>query len=47
MKNMIEYNYSYRKLNVYQNSKGLVTEIYKMVNMFPKNEIYALGGSDA
>jgi four helix bundle protein len=40
---MIEYNFSYRKLNVYQSSKGLVSEIYKLVNGFPKCEVYALG----
>ena len=40
---MIEYNFSYRKLNVYQLSRNLVKETYKLVNTFPKNEIYALG----
>ena len=40
---MLEYNFSYRKLNVYQLSRNLVKEIYKLVNSFPKNEIYALG----
>ena len=39
---MIQYNYSYRKLNVYQVSKGLVKEIYRIVNGFPPNEMYAL-----
>ena len=40
---MIEYNFTYRKLNVYQSSKGLVKEIYKIAKMFPHNELYALG----
>ena len=40
---MIEYNFTYRKLNVYQSSKGLVKEIYKIANVFPPNELYALG----
>ena len=40
---MIDYQFSYRKLNVYQSSKMLVKEIYKMVHLFPKNEYYALG----
>ena len=40
---MLEYNFSYRKLNVYQLSRNLVKDIYKLVNSFPKNEIYALG----
>ena len=40
---MIQYNYTYRKLNVYQVSKGLVREVYRVVKTFPPNEIYALG----
>ena len=40
---MIEFDFSYRKLNVYQLSKQLVTEVYKIVGSFPKTEIYALG----
>ena len=40
---MIEYNFSYRKLNVYQSSKMLVKEIYKIAKTFPSNEMYALG----
>ena len=39
---MIEFDFSYRKLNVYQLSKVLVTDIYKMVDRFPKTETYAL-----
>ena len=40
---MIEFDFSYRKLNVYQLSKQLVKEIYKIVGFFPNTEIYALG----
>ena len=40
---MIEFDFSYRKLNVYQLSKQLVTDIYRMVELFPKSETYALG----
>ena len=40
---MIEYNFTYRKLNVYQASKKLVTEIYKLIDAFPRQDIYALG----
>ena len=40
---MIEYSFSYRKLNVYQSSKVLVKEIYRIANLFPRNELYALG----
>ena len=40
---MLEFDFSYRRLNVYQLSKVLVTEIYKMVNRFPQTETYALG----
>ena len=39
---MIEFDFSYRKLNVYQLSKILVTDIYKMVKRFPLTETYAL-----
>ena len=40
---MIEFDFSYRKLNVYQLSKHLVTDVYKIVGTFPKTETYALG----
>lgn len=40
---MIEYDFSYRRLNVYQLSKRLVTEVYKCLDGFPKCEMYALG----
>ena len=39
---MIQYNYTYRKLNVYQLSKTLVKDIYGMTAEFPVNEKYAL-----
>ena len=40
---MIEFDFSYRKLNVYQLSKLLVTDVYKIVGSFPSTETYALG----
>ena len=39
---MIQYNYTYRKLNVYQLSKTLVKDIYGLTAAFPDNEKYAL-----
>ena len=39
---MIEFDFSYRKLNVYQLSKKLVTDIYRIVGTFPTMETYAL-----
>ena len=39
---MIEFDFSYRKLNVYQLSKKLVTDIYKIIGTFPNTETYAL-----
>ena len=39
---MIEFDFSYRKLNVYQLSKKLVTDIYKLIGAFPNTETYAL-----
>jgi len=39
---MIQYNYTYRKLNVYQLSKTLVKDIYGLTASFPDNEKYAL-----
>ncbi len=39
---MIEFDFSYRKLNVYQFSKRLVTDVYRVVGTFPKSETYAL-----
>ena len=39
---MIAFDFSYRKLNVYQLSKSLVTDVYKIVETFPKTETYAL-----
>ena len=40
---MLEFDFSYRKLNVYQLSKQLVTDIYRIVGSFPSTETYALG----
>jgi len=40
---MIEFDFSYRKLNVYQLSKQLVKDIYRIVGSFPKTENFALG----
>jgi four helix bundle protein len=39
---MTSFDFSYRKLNVYQLSKILVTDVYKLVERFPKEETYAL-----
>ncbi len=39
---MIQYNFSYRKLNVYQAARELVKDIYEMSGRFPKEEKYAL-----
>ena len=39
---MIAFDFSYRKLNVYQLSKSLVTDVYKIIETFPKAETYAL-----
>lgn len=39
---MIQYIFTYRKLNVYQLSKTLVKDIYGMTAEFPVNEKYAL-----
>ena len=39
---MLQYNYTYRKLNVYQLSKTLVRDIYGLTAEFPTNEKYAL-----
>ena len=40
---MIAFDFSYRKLNVYQLSKDLVNDVYKLVETFPKVETFALG----
>ena len=40
---MIDFVFSYRKLNVYQLSKQLVTDIYNIVGSYPKTELFALG----
>lgn len=33
-------NYSFEKLNVWQRSKGLCVQIYKLTNKFPEDEKY-------
>lgn len=38
----MELNYSYRKLNVYKYARALVLDTYKLIDKFPKAEIYAL-----
>lgn len=38
----MENDYTYRKLLVWQKSMIFVTEIYKAVKVFPKDELYAL-----
>lgn len=40
---MIQYSFTYRKLNVYQLSRNLVKYVYRVVNAFPKNKVYGLG----
>ena len=39
---MIQYNFTYRRLNVYQLSKTLVRDVYGLTADFPINEKYAL-----
>ena len=39
----MEINYSYRKLNVYKYARALVLDTYKLIDKFPKTEMYALG----
>lgn len=34
--------YSYKNLNVYQNAKGLVVDVYQLLKTFPSEERYAL-----
>ena len=36
------YVFSFEKLEVWQNSKGLILDIYKLTENFPKQEIYGL-----
>ena len=40
---MIDFDFSYRKLNVYHLSKQLVSDIYNIVGSYPKTELFALG----
>ncbi len=37
-------NFSFFDLRVYQESKALVKDVYKLLQKFPKFEVYALGG---
>ena len=39
----MSFDFSYRKLNVYNLSKNLVTDVYDIVSSFPNTEKYALG----
>jgi four helix bundle protein len=39
----MSFDFSYRKLNVYNLSKELVQDVYGAVSLFPKTEQYALG----
>ena len=34
--------YSYKNLNVYQDAKSLVVDVYKLLKLFPTEEKYAL-----
>lgn len=36
------YKYSFEKLKVWQKSRSLVSEIYKITDKFPKDEKYSL-----
>ena len=38
----MSFDFSYRKLNVYQLSKELVRDVYSIISSFPKTENYAL-----
>lgn len=38
----MELNYSYRKLNVYKYARALVLDTYRLIDKFPKTEMYAL-----
>ena len=35
-------NYSYKKLNVYTKARALVIATYRLIDKFPKHEMYAL-----
>jgi len=39
---MYKYEFSYRKLNVYQCSLEVVKEVYGLLHTFPKYEQYAI-----
>ena len=38
----MEYRFSFEKLNVWQDARLLVKEIYNLIEIFPKEEKYAL-----
>lgn len=38
----MEINYSYRKLNIYKYARALALDTYKLIDKFPKTEMYAL-----
>lgn len=38
----MEINYSYRKLNVYKYARALVLDTYRLIDQFPKTEMYVL-----
>ena len=38
----MEINYSYRKLNAYKYARALVIDTYRLIDKFPKTEMYAL-----
>lgn len=38
----MEYQFAFEKLKVWQSSRGLVLEVYKITNTFPKEERYCL-----
>ena len=39
---MYKYDFSYRKLNVYQCSVALVKEVYSLLKLYPQHEQYAI-----
>lgn len=39
---MYKYDFSYRKLNVYQCSMTLVKEVYSLLKLYPQHEQYAI-----
>ena len=39
---MYKYDFSYRRLNVYQCSMTLVKEVYSLLKLYPQHEQYAI-----